>query len=317
MSSPTLIYRHDAFTGHDTGPWHPEHPNRVVAIDNELSWRGMLADRPVPTWRPVTDEQILRVHTPDLLARLEALHRSGGGEIDPDTVMRPDSLAAARLSAGAAVAAVEEIAKGIVRTAFVIGRPPGHHATADRAMGFCLLNTVAIAAAHARATGFERVAIVDWDVHHGNGTHDIFYRRSDVLFASTHQYDGSFFPGTGAADETGDGEGAGFTINVPLAAGDGDWDITSAFEQVIVAGLDAFAPDLILISAGYDAHRDDPLGNLNMTDEGFHALTRSVIEVATRHADGRIIGILEGGYHPESSARCVVDTIELLDGAVR
>lgn len=313
MSRSTIVYRHDAFAGHDTGPWHPENSSRVVAIDNELSRRGLLTDRAVPEWVPATDEQILRVHTPRLLQRLQRLTETGGGAIDQDTVVRPDSLVAARLAAGAAVAAVDEVVSGNARTAFVVARPPGHHATADRSMGFCLLNSVAIAAAHARESGFGRVAIVDWDVHHGNGTQDIFYERSDVLFASTHRYDGWFFPGTGGSGETGRGDGEGFTVNVPLSPGDGDSTIIGAFEKHILPRLEVFAPDLILMSAGYDAHRDDPLGDLAVTDAGFRALATSVIDVAAHHAGGRIIAILEGGYHPESSARCVADKIELLD----
>lgn len=311
----TLIYRHQAFAGHDTGPYHPENPSRVVAIDNELAHRGMLHDRPTPSWEPATDEQILRVHSHRLLRRLVDVTAMGGGAIDQDTVMLPGSLQAARLAAGAAIAAIDAIAAGEARSAFVLGRPPGHHATGERAMGFCLLNTIAIAAAHALESGFPRVAIVDWDVHHGNGTQDIFYARDDVLFCSTHRYGGRFFPGTGAADERGVGDGEGSTVNVPLRAGDGDRQVVDAFESVILPEVERFAPDLVLISAGYDAHRDDPLGGLDVTDEGFRTLASGVIDVAHRHAGGRVLAVLEGGYHPIASARCVVDTLAALDAA--
>ncbi len=309
----TLVYRHAAFSGHDTGSWHPEHPSRIVAIDNILHERGLLSGRRTPSWEPATDEQILRVHDPSLLHELTAITDAGGGEIDPDTVVQPDSLDVARLAAGAAVAAVDAVLAGEARTAFVLGRPPGHHATRDRAMGFCLLNTVAIAAAHARASGVQRVAILDWDVHHGNGTQDIFADRADVLFCSSHRYDGWFFPGSGSAAETGIGAGAGFTVNAPLSPGEGDAEILAAWDRRILPAVDRFQPELILISAGYDAHRDDPLGGLRVTDDGFRALGERVVEVAAHHAEGRVVAVLEGGYDPLASARCAADTLAILD----
>ena len=310
----TILFRHDAFAGHDTGSYHPENTIRVVAIDNILRERGFLTGRAIPTWEPATDDQVLRVHARSLLDRLLTITAMGGGAIDPDTVLRPDSLHAARLAAGAAVAAVNALLSGDATNAFVLGRPPGHHATADRAMGFCLLNTVAIAAAHARAVGFERIAILDWDVHHGNGTQDIFYDRDDVLFCSSHRYDGWFFPATGAATERGTGDGDGYTVNVPLSHGDGDPEILDAWDHHIVPAVDRFRPDLILVSAGYDAHREDPLGGLAVTDEGFHSLAERVADMARRHTGGRVIAVLEGGYHPIASARCVADTLTVLDG---
>lgn len=309
----TLVYRHAAFEGHDTGPWHPEHPSRVVALDNILHERGLLSGRRLPSWEPATDEQILRVHDPALLNELTAITVAGGGAIDADTVVLPDSLAAARLAAGAAIAGVDAILAGEARTAFVLGRPPGHHATRDAAMGFCLLNTIAIAAAHARASGVGHIAILDWDVHHGNGTQDIFLDRPDVLFCSSHRYDGWFFPGTGSAAETGVGAGQGFTVNAPLSPGDGDGEILAAWDRRILPAVERFQPELILVSAGYDAHRDDPLGGLRVTDEGFRTLAERVVGIAAHHAGGRVIAVLEGGYDPVASARCVADTLEILD----
>lgn len=313
-SSRTLLFRHDAFTGHDTGRYHPENPSRVVVLNDILHKRGLLTDRPVPSWEPATDEQILRVHTADLMDELTAITDAGGGAIDPDTVLLPDSLRVARLAAGAAVAAVDAVLAGDALTAFVLGRPPGHHATRDTAMGFCLLNTVAIAAAHARAVGFERVAIVDWDVHHGNGTQDIFLDRDDVLFCSSHRYDGWFFPGSGSAAERGRGPGTGYTVNAPLSPGDGDTELLAAWDRTILPAVDRFGPDLLLVSAGYDAHRDDPLGGLRVTDEGFREVATRVGELARRHTGGRVIAVLEGGYDPVASARCVADTVAILDG---
>ena len=312
-SPTTLVFRHPAFAGHDTRP-HPENPDRIRAIEAELARRNLLADRPEPVWAPAMEEQITRVHDPALLTTLEKITRVGGGWIDADTTVLPDSLAAARLAAGAGVAAVDAIRASNAKTAFVLGRPPGHHATADRAMGFCLLNTIAIAAAHARATGFARVAIIDWDVHHGNGTQDIFYDRDDVLFCSVHRHGWPFFPGTGDADERGRGPGQGFTLNVPLAAGAGDADVCAALAEHIAPAVERFRPELILLSAGYDAHVVDPLGGLAVTDEGFRALAKATKGLADRLCGGRLIAVLEGGYHPQALARGVADTVEILDG---
>jgi acetoin utilization deacetylase AcuC-like enzyme len=180
-------------------------------------------------------------------------------------------------------------------------------------MGFCLLNTVAIAAEHALKSGMERVAILDWDVHHGNGTQDIFVERDDVLFCSAHRYDARFFPGTGAATERGIGKGGGYTINVPLRLGDGDRQILRAFEEEILPAVVRFQPDLVLISAGYDAHVEDPLGGLTVSDEGFRSLARRVCEIATSSGSRGIIAVLEGGYNPAASARCAADTLNVLD----
>ena len=307
----TTLYRHPAFVGHDTTP-HPENPSRILAIVTELEQRGLLTGRSQPIWHPATDAQILRVHDEALLAKLDSLTKRGGGAIDPDTHVFQDSLMAARLAAGAGIHAVDSLQAGDMTTAFVLGRPPGHHATRSRAMGFCLLNTVAITAAHAIASGYERVAIVDWDVHHGNGTQDIFYDRADVMFCSMHQY-GSIFPGTGRADERGHGEGEGYTLNIPLMAGDTGDAMIAAMNRQIMPAVEAFRPDLILLSAGYDAHREDPLGGLRATDKDFQELTRLTCLLADSLTQGRLIAVLEGGYHPAALARCVADSIELLD----
>lgn len=310
----TLLYRHPAFLGHDTGS-HPEHPSRLIALDAELARRGLLDDRPTVDWAAATDDQILRAHDPAMLANLERLTAAGGGEIDPDTVVRRDSLTAARLAAGAGVDAIDRIARGETRRAFVLGRPPGHHATRDRAMGFCLLNTIAIAALHARALGFQRVAIIDWDVHHGNGTQDIFSGDPDVLFCSTHRYSWPFFPGTGHVSERGTGAGKGSTLNVPLSPGDGDAEFVAAVRDRIAPAVRAFLPDLILVSAGYDAHREDLLGGLRVSDGGFRAVAGLVRDLADDLTGGRLLATLEGGYHPAASARCIADTIAIFDAS--
>lgn len=310
-SSPTLLYHHPAFAGHDTTP-HPENPARVRAIGAELARRSLLDARPRPDWDPASDDALLRVHDAALLERLERLTARGGGQIDPDTAVLPDSLAAARLAAGAGINAVDAILAGEARRAFVLARPPGHHATRDTAMGFCLLNTIAITAAHARARGLDRVAIIDWDVHHGNGTQDIFEARNDVLFCSIHQY-GGIYPGTGAASERGSGSGAGYTLNVPLQWGDPGSAIVAAMEHTVLPAVRDFRPGLILVSAGYDAHEDDPLGGLRATDADFRRLATLVRDLADEITDGRLIAVLEGGYTPAALGRCVADAIEIFD----
>ncbi len=309
--SRTAIVRSTAFLRHDTGD-HPERSARIIAVDCELERRRLLGNRPAVTCSPVADEEILRVHTSAMLAHLEAVAVSGGAWLDGDTVVRPDSMDVARMAAGGAVNAVNAVISDLIDHAFVIARPPGHHATAERAMGFCLLNSVAIAAAHAIASGLQRVAIIDWDVHHGNGTQDIFYGRDDLLYGSIHQ--SPLYPGTGAARETGAGEGVGKTINVPLPPGTDDERFLAAFRHDIVPAIDRFAPQLLLISAGYDAHRDDPIGGMALSDEGFQDLMREALALAERHCAGKLLAVMEGGYDARALGRCVADAISLLDG---
>ncbi len=306
----TAIVRDDAFAGHDTG-MHPEHPRRYRAILAALGDAGMLDDGRDLAHEPASDEAILRAHTADHLRLLTEIASAGGGWIDPDTMVAPDSLDAARRAAGAAIAATESALAG--RTAIALGRPPGHHATANQAMGFCLLNSVAIAAAHARHRGIERVAIVDWDVHHGNGTQDIFYEDVDVRYASIHQ--SPLYPGTGHPGETGRGAGAGATLNTPLPPGAGDAEWLDAFDTRVAPFIREARPGLILLSAGFDAHRDDPIGGCNVTDDGFAALIARTRDLAGQLSDGRLAVVLEGGYDPDALGRCVVRTVRELDPA--
>lgn len=312
MRSRTAIIRSTAFLQHDTGD-HPERSSRIIAIDCALEKGRLLGTRPTVACTPATDAAILRVHTPAMLAHLESVAAGGGGWLDSDTVVRPESVDVARMAAGGAINAVDAMMTGQIDRAFVIVRPPGHHATAERAMGFCLLNTVAIAAAHAIAAGLDRVAVIDWDVHHGNGTQDIFYERADVLYGSLHQ--SPLYPGTGAREETGSGAGTGHTVNVPLPPGTDDDRFLDAFRCDIVPAIDRYAPRLLMISAGYDAHGDDPVGGMALTDQGFRALMRDAIVLAERHCEGRLLAVLEGGYQSHALARCVTDAITLLDGA--
>jgi acetoin utilization deacetylase AcuC-like enzyme len=276
---------HPLFHLHDPGPWHPERPARAVAVERAVAASG--AETVVPG--PAPQAALERVHDPDHLAAIERLCRAGGGALDPDTVVGEPSWDAALHASGAVVEAVDAVLSGEIGSAFCGGRPPGHHAESDRAMGFCLVNHVAVGAAHARAASAERVAVLDWDAHHGNGTQAIFEDDPAVLYVSLHQW--PFYPGTGAASERGTGAGEGATVNVPLPAGTSEAAYLEAFHGVAVPALQAFAPDLLLVSAGYDAHRDDPLCSLGLSSAAFGELTTAVAGIGA----GPVL-VLEGGY---------------------
>jgi len=309
-ASPTFVYSDALCLAHDPGPGHPESPARLQAILSDLQARpiaGAVRRRP----RAATDEEILAVHGPSLLAQLRA---SAGRpvQLDPDTMTSPSSFEAARLSAGAAVQAVEAVMSGAARNAFVCARPPGHHAEREQSMGFCLLNNVAIAAEAGRRLGAQRVLVVDWDVHHGNGTQHMFEGRRDVLYASCHQW--PFYPGTGAAREIGKGEGAGYTVNCALPAGQRDADFGAVFQDLFLPIAQQFRPDLVLVSAGFDPHQQDPLGEMHVTERGFAAMTTALRGIADSHARGRLVLLLEGGYHLRGLADSVHACLEVLVG---
>lgn len=287
------------------GAGHPESPERLRAILARLEETGVMSQLVPITPAPATDDWICQVHTTGYMESLKS-HAPAEGRVslDPDTSLSPGSLAAACLAAGGALKAADAIMVGVVDHAFCAVRPPGHHAEANRAMGFCLFNNVAIAARYLqRRHGVHRVLIVDWDVHHGNGTQHSFYRDPTVLFFSTHQF--PHYPGTGLATETGEGEGKGLTINVPMAPGQGDEEYQDIFERVLVPAAEAFKPDFVLISAGFDAHKDDPLAGMGLTEDGYATLTDIVAGIATRHSRGRILSCLEGGYHLKALAASV------------
>lgn len=316
MSSqrPTPIFRSRLFLRHDTGQ-HVENQGRIQAIDRALDSTGELEDRPEPDFRPADLAAVERVHDPRYLQALLTFAEQGGGWIDGDTFCGPDSVETALLSAGAAIAAVDAVLDGEHPRAFALGRPPGHHATGGRGMGFCLINSIAVAAAHALERGLQRIAIVDWDVHHGNGTQDIFYDRDDVLFCSVHQY-GRFYPGSGAANERGSGRGAGYTINAPLPPGQGDRAYLQVMDEIFHLPIVEFHPELVLISAGFDAHEDDPLGSMLVTDRGFANLAQRVVNWAAEVGHDRVAAVLEGGYDPDALGRSVVSVLDVLDGDV-
>jgi acetoin utilization deacetylase AcuC-like enzyme len=309
---PTALLRSPRFLDHDTGD-HIENAVRLPAIDRELERQDLIAGRPDVPFGPADLLDVERVHNPWYVEAIERAAHQGGGWIDQDTYLSPASYDVALLAAGAAVAAVDAALDGTVARSFALVRPPGHHATPERGMGFCLLNNVAIAAAHALARGLSRVLIVDWDVHHGNGTQDAFYDTDQVLFFSIHQ--SPFYPGTGAAAETGLGKGDGFTINVPLPAGQRDDTYLAIFDERLLPLANEYRPEIVLISAGYDAHLDDPLGGMRLTEPGFAALTDRVADLAAAHANNRLVALLEGGYDPPALARSVAATLRVLDGA--
>jgi acetoin utilization deacetylase AcuC-like enzyme len=311
---PTAILRSPIFLGHDTGS-HPENPSRIAAIDAELQSQGLLANRPEVAFGAADREIVARVHDEDYLQFLDDIVEAGGGWIDPDTMCAPDSVETAYHAAGAAIAGVDAVLAGAVKRAFVLARPPGHHAYAGRAMGFCLLNTIAIAAEHALDAGLSRVAIIDWDVHHGNGTEAIFASRPDVLFCSVHQYGSGFFPGTGQSSFTGAGAGEGYTLNVPLRPGADDSAYRTVFEERFAPAVRAFAPELLLVSAGFDAHARDPLGSMRVTDAGFAAMARTVVQWADESSGERVLAVLEGGYDLAGLSSSVAAVLSVFDDA--
>jgi acetoin utilization deacetylase AcuC-like enzyme len=303
-----IVFSSDRFVEHTTPPGHPESPERAEVMEGvALLWRergGQVAQPPA-----ATREQLGRVHTAEYLDRIEAT--SGvATALDPDTYTSPESYEVALLSAGAAIEAVEQVIAGRGLRAVVLSRPPGHHAERDRAMGFCLFNNIAVAAAHARARGIERVAIVDYDVHHGNGTQHIFEHDPNVLYVSTHQF--PYYPGTGAASEVGYGKGLGRTVNLPLEVGATDDDYRTVFEQVVVPVLHQFKPELVLVSAGFDAHVRDPLAGMRVTADGFTAMNALLRSIAEEHCDGRLVALTEGGYDLRALRECLLATVGLL-----
>ena len=294
---PTLLLTHPDCLLHDMGQGHPEQPDRLRAIEKALAapaFNGLKREQ-----APLADlADIERLHPPRYVEAIRAaIPRQGLIWLDPDTAICPQSFDAALRATGAAVYAIDQVMSGAAGNAFCAVRPPGHHAEPSRAMGFCLFNSVAVAALHARsAYGAERVAVVDFDVHHGNGTQDAFWADRNLFYGSTHQM--PLFPGTGALSETG----AGNIFNAPLSQLDGSARFREAFESRILPALHDFAPDFLLISAGFDAHRDDPLAQIELTEADFTWVTEKLMEAADKHAGGRVVSTLEGGYDLQALA---------------
>jgi acetoin utilization deacetylase AcuC-like enzyme len=298
------IFTDRRMTEHRVPSHHPERPERLQAILRQLERTGYHNTCPSGRVREVTHEELVRVHTARYLKEVADLEAKGGGKLDPDTWLRPGSGLAARLAAGAAVEAVSYVMAAPGRRALCLVRPPGHHARPASGMGFCIYGNVAIAAEDALARfDLNRVLIVDFDVHHGNGTQEVFYKTSRVGFLSVHRY--PFYPGTGAKDETGSGDGLGATRNIPLAYGTSRSQYHSAFLAGLEALADKIRPELVLISAGFDAHAEDPVGDLGLDVDDFETLTKAIVAVAELHAHGRIVSVLEGGYNIPILAGCV------------
>jgi len=315
MKMPPLIVSSQEYTKHLTGPWHPECPDRYSAIDKALLAAGLKKESNSLQPRYASPEEVLLCHTQEYLDLLEhdAAEAASRNQIDGsytlscgDVQMCPESSPIAYLAVGAGLTAVDAIMEGKGDRAFCLVRPPGHHACSDRGMGFCLFNNVAIAARYAQEKyGMTKVLIVDWDVHHGNGTQEIFFEDPNVFYFSTHRE--NFYPGTGLHSEKGIGKGAGTTLNFPIVPNENARiEVLEAFDKPLSNEMESFKPDLVLISAGFDAHYEDPLGGFNLNEEDYVNLTEKVVAIAEKYAQSRLVSFLEGGYNLEALGRSVV-----------
>jgi len=301
-----------AFEDHDTGPGHAERPDRARAVREAVSRAGLAARYRAMAPVPVSDRDLERVHDVEYIRRVERACASGERVLDSaDTAISTASAHVARLAAGSAVALCREVAAGRIAAGFAAVRPPGHHAERDLAMGFCLFNNVVVAARHLQVEqGIARILIVDWDVHHGNGTQHLLEDDPDVLYFSVHQW--PLYPGTGARSERGRGPGLGATVNCPLPPGSGDTEFLATLEGDLTSAAEAFRPEFVIVSAGFDAHAADPLGGLRVTTGGYVAATRIVRGIAERHAAGRLVSVLEGGYDLDALGASVVAHLETM-----
>ena len=307
-----ILIASERFAEHQTPPGHPERSERAAVMD-AVAGRWKARGGAVVAPAPATREQLLRVHDDAYVQRISETVGQAVA-LDPDTYTSPDSYEIALLAAGAAVGAVEHAMRGPGNVALALVRPPGHHAERARAMGFCLFNNVAVAAAHARAAGASRVAIVDYDVHHGNGTQHMFEGDRSVLYVSAHQY--PYYPGTGAAEESGAAPAKGFIVNLPLESGSVSDDYHLVFDEVVLPVLRQFNPDLLLVSAGFDAHERDPLATMRLTAGAFGAMTMALRQVAEECCRGRMALVTEGGYHLPSLEASLDLVVDVLAGPV-
>jgi acetoin utilization deacetylase AcuC-like enzyme len=310
VAGGTGIVLDERMLAHEPGPGHPERPDRLRVLQQHLDGAAGLVRIGA---RRATEDEIALVHAPALIERVAATAGRPRVIFDPDTCTSPGSWEAARLAAGGLLELCEAVLAGEVDNGVALVRPPGHHAERAQSMGFCLFNNVAIAAAHLRRRGIARILVVDWDLHHGNGTQHVFERDPDVFYVSTHQY--PCYPGTGAVDEVGEGPGAGRTLNLPFPAGFGDREFERAFAEVIVPICRQFAPEFVLVSAGFDCDIRDPLGSLAVTPGGIAAMARACVGLAEQCAGGRIVGVLEGGYDLEAIVQGVDTRLDTLRGA--
>lgn len=299
----TLLCYDDIFLKHNTGN-HPETSQRLVATTKHLTDLQLDQHCESPDWKPATVEQIARIHGSDYIQRVREYAEQGGGRIETDTVVSDDSFAAASKASGAVLHCVEQVVAGKDKTALCLVRPPGHHARPTQPMGFCLFNHIAVGAKHATdALSLNRVLIIDWDVHHGNGTQESFYDIENIGFLSIHRW--PFYPGSGTAEETGRGVGLGMTHNVPVTFGTSREKYRAMFESAVETMAERVKPELILLSAGFDAHRQDPVGSLGLEVEDFVWMTKSVRGIANEYCDGKLVSMLEGGYNIDVLPLCV------------
>lgn len=311
VTSSPLLYADPVFLEHDTGPGHPERSERLRFVYEYLERRPVLTQFVHAEAPPARREDLLLVHESRYIDFVLAACQKGGGRIESDTVVSRRSFEVASRAAGTALAAVDAVLTGPTRRALSLIRPPGHHALTSAAMGFCLFNNVALAAMHAiERYRLDRVLIVDWDVHHGNGTQDIFYSEERVGFFSAHRY--PFYPGTGSSDETGSGPALGTKFNLPLNFGISRAEYLSRFQTMLEAAAQHTRPDLVLISAGFDAHAADPIGSLGLETEDFDPLTHVVCQVADQYCGGKVVSLLEGGYNVQALAECIECHMEAL-----
>ena len=303
----------EAFDAHSNGKGHPECPERLYAVREKIAASGLSSVLVAHDAPAIPEHFLSSIHTSEHIRTVQETSSNGGGIFDGDTACTVESWTAALKAAGAVVEAVERVVSGAWDRAFCSVRPPGHHATQDTVMGFCLFNNIALGAQAAlQHPNIQRIAILDWDVHHGNGTQDIFYDRNDVMFASIHQH--PLYPGTGMISERGRGAGEGYTINCPLSAGTDDQTYLRAWTETIQPAFESFQPDLIMISAGFDADARDPLGGLNLSPEAFETFTDQVVSSAKTWCDGRVVSSLEGGYNVRALAEDVAVHLDALIG---
>jgi len=303
MNKTALIY-HEDYLKHSAGPSHPERRERLVAAMDYLRQGGILEKVGILTPGPCSDDDLLRVHAREHIESIRSICRAGGGPLDADTYAEVDTYEIAKLAAGGVILAGEVVAKGEFDNSLALVRPPGHHATKDKAMGFCYFNNVAIMARYLQENlGLKRILILDWDAHAANGTMDIFYDDPSVLNISIHQDPVSFYPGTGFVEQIGEGEGEGYTVNVPVPGGSGDSDYLYVLEELVIPLARGYRPDLIAISTGFDSHKDDFISGLQLTEQGYAFMTEIMVNLAGELCSGKILVELEGGYNLEAIAR--------------
>jgi acetoin utilization deacetylase AcuC-like enzyme len=314
VSLPTGLVFHPDYLKHDSGAGHPESKERLSALMAHLEKKGLFAQLKEIRPRPAPVEWIEEIHDSSYIKKVERLCEDDGGMLDPDTHVGTESYGAALLAAGGVIAAVDAVMNKKIKNAFCAVRPPGHHAERGKAMGFCIFNNVAVGARYVQKRwGLGKILIVDWDVHHGNGTQSIFWDDPSVLYFSTHQF--PYYPGTGSENEVGGGEGEGFTFNMPMFAGSGDLEYVEAFENIFYPLALKFSPEFVFVSAGFDAHQDDPLAAINLSEAGYKKLTQVILKLASKCCEGRLVSVLEGGYDLRSLSISVEKHIRALMGA--